>query len=136
MSIPRPRRRPRQDERIGADLFRGPSEQIIRAAYDRYRPRSYDGPIALYTSDEYRTRLASSQFGWAKLATGGIDVVDLPTDHFGMLRPDTVRRFSDDLRKRIVAIRSTGQRIIRKPPAASRPANSTRQKSSAPPEAE
>ena len=90
------------------DLFQGPGEQAIRAAYDRYRPKSYDGPIALYTSDEYRARLATNQFGWAKLATAGLDVVDLPTNHFGMLTPKSVELYCDDLRRRIIAIRSKG----------------------------
>ena len=54
------------------------------------RPRTYGGPIVLYTSEEYRSRLTTNEFGWAGLAHAGLEIVDLPSEHFDLLKPKAV----------------------------------------------
>ena len=80
-----------------------PTWRIFNSAYDRYRQRPYGGPIVLYTSEEYRSRLATNDFGWAGLARAGLEIVDLPAEHFDLMKAKAVTLYGDDLRERIIA---------------------------------
>ena len=57
-------------------------------ALSHYQPRPYDGNVILFKSSE---RLhgdffaTDPQCGWGALATGGVEVVDCPGNHFAML---------------------------------------------------
>lgn len=101
---------PEARQQLSAKLFEkkpyyGRGEEIISSAYEKYRPRPYRGPIVLYTSEENRTRLGNRTLGWAKLATAGLDIIDVPGNHLQMMKPETVAVYGEDLRGRIVAVR-------------------------------
>jgi len=82
-----------------------PNSPIISGAYDRYRPRPYGGRVILYASEENTAQLASPDLGWAKLVGAGLEVVELPTPHHLLSKPESIQAFSGDLRRRIVAAR-------------------------------
>ena len=95
----------RHKETVDTGYVRGLNARIIDRAYEHYRPRPYGGRIALYTSEEYRSRLATNKLGWAGLARGGLDVIDLPTEHLDMMSFESVGLYDEDLRQRIIAAR-------------------------------
>ena len=100
--------RRRYTERTYVRRLNDPNARISDRAYSRYRPSPYGGRIVLYTSEENRTRLATNELGWGRLAEAGLEIVDLPVTHYGFMSREIVEMFADDLRERIVAARPTG----------------------------
>ena len=88
--------------------FNDPRAQVSRRAYERYRPRPYDGRIVLYVSEENKILLATDELGWGRLAELGLDIVDLPVNHYEFMTDATVEMFAGDMRERIVAARPAG----------------------------
>ncbi|RXK84775.1 amino acid adenylation domain-containing protein [Chlorobaculum sp. 24CR] len=57
-------------------------------ALRRYQPSPCDSSVTLFKSKErfYDDNVFSGpQFGWGAIATGGVEIIDCPGDHFGML---------------------------------------------------
>jgi thioesterase domain-containing protein/acyl carrier protein len=65
-------------------LGRHPVERTYSLAIHRYRPRPYDGRVALLVSEEYHRR--GPTLGWDALAAGGLDVHPIPGDHHTCIR--------------------------------------------------
>jgi len=101
------RLRQRYTDRNYVRAFNDPRAQIGTRAYERFRPRPYDGPILLYVSEENRKLLATRDLGWGRLARAGLDIVDLPGNHHELMARETVETFADDLRNHIVAAQPT-----------------------------
>ncbi len=108
-----------------ADMF-GFSEnhkKVARAqqkAWGDYRPRNYPGKITLF-----RARMQpffsshEREKGWKTLAEGGVDVIDVPGNHLGMLQEPHVRVLARELGRRLNACdREPPERSTRNYPAA------------------
>jgi len=73
------------------ELFR----HDLRAAAG-YRPAPYDGPVLLL-----RSRESEGDLGWGELAGGGLEIEDLPGDHFSILEPPAVEMLARELSSRL-----------------------------------
>lgn len=63
-------------------------------AFRNYQPQPYDGSVILFKSQErfYDDHVFSGpQYGWGTIALGGVEVLDCPGNHFGMLAEPHVR---------------------------------------------
>ncbi|HYG61231.1 MAG TPA: amino acid adenylation domain-containing protein, partial [Thermoanaerobaculia bacterium] len=68
-------------------------------AMSGYRGGSYGGPLLLLRAGEGVSG-AAADLGWGRLATGPLEIVDLPGDHYSILRSPAV----DELSSRITAV--------------------------------
>jgi thioesterase domain-containing protein/acyl carrier protein len=77
----------------------------IQRARRVYRPARYDGPITLLRAQETLRQIEQGAvdgdpaLGWASLARGGLEVVDVPGDHIGMLTEPHVCRVAAALQR-------------------------------------
>ncbi|HWR01256.1 MAG TPA: amino acid adenylation domain-containing protein [Chlorobaculum sp.] len=65
-----------------------------------YKPAPYDGKITLFRSSERvigLTDVFDPLLGWGSFARGGIEVIDCPNDHLGMLREPHVKVVAEKL---------------------------------------
>jgi thioesterase domain-containing protein len=75
----------------------------LERARDAYKPRAYPGRIALFratTPDEYFRYTADyiADFGWTKLAGGGLDIRQIPGDHVSMFGESNIGMTAEKLR--------------------------------------
>jgi acyl-CoA synthetase (AMP-forming)/AMP-acid ligase II/thioesterase domain-containing protein/NADP-dependent 3-hydroxy acid dehydrogenase YdfG len=84
-------------------------------AYVRYAPRPYAGRITLYTAMAQPSGGdQGDDFGWARLASGGVDVVPVTGHHAYLMRARNVERLARDLDARLQALarsRPAGWRV-------------------------
>ena len=71
-------------------------EKVLRAA-NRYRPPSYSGEVLLLRAEDAE-RDWDGASGWRDVVKGRLEVVDMPGDHVGMLKPPHVERLGQALR--------------------------------------
>ena len=71
-------------------------EKVLRAA-NRYRPSSYSGEVLLLRAEDAE-RDWDGASGWRDVVKGRLEVVDVPGDHVGMLKPPHVERLGQALR--------------------------------------
>jgi len=85
----------------GAPLPR-PFRQVEFAnayATRRYSPRVYPGRVTLFRAREQPERYGRDpQLGWGGMAAGGLDIHDVPGDHYTMWREPHVRVLAERLR--------------------------------------
>lgn len=75
---------------------------IIRAnaqALHTYQPSRFPGKITLFRSIDHGKGV---YYGWGELATGGVDVIDVPGNHRGILQEPNVRYLAEKLRACLV----------------------------------
>jgi amino acid adenylation domain-containing protein len=75
----------------------------LERARDAYKPRAYPGRIALFratTPDEYFRYTADyiADFGWTKLAGGGLEIHHIPGDHVSMFGESNIGVMAEKLR--------------------------------------
>jgi thioesterase domain-containing protein len=78
--------------RLGYPLPRALSNVTVinRHASREYVPRVYAGRVTLFRAREGRYGEDDPALGWAPLAAGGLDLIEVPGDHVTMLRePNT-----------------------------------------------
>lgn len=76
-------------------------QQFRNQAFRNYVPRSYQGKVILFWAmnrDQFEAYDPDSQFGWGKLAAGGLEVHHVPGDHLGILKQPHVRVLAEKLR--------------------------------------
>ena len=79
--------------------------RLLRAAAD-YQPLPYAGRIALFRVAERPSGwgAGSPGLGWEDLAQGGLDVRELPGDHWSLLREPLAGRLADALERSFIAV--------------------------------
>lgn len=69
-----------------------------------YEPRPIDAPVTLFRATEdvfYTDAFRRAGMGWAPYARGGLDVIDVPGDHLGMLAEPHVSALAEAMREAI-----------------------------------
>ncbi len=77
--------------------------QKVRLAHLRalgnYVPQPYQGRVLLFRAADQTLLLSEDpNLGWARLAAGGLEIREVPTEHCFILRDPFVRSIADDLR--------------------------------------
>ena len=78
--------------------------EVLRAnlrALHAYLPGSYPGPVTLFRAAGATAPQPDPTCGWRSLATGGVEVHEVPGDHYSIVREPHVRVLSDLLRTRL-----------------------------------
>lgn len=84
--------------RVHAVMKRGHEASV------EYTIRPYPGRVTVYRATDrvfYDAEYAEAGLGWGRVARGGVDVVDVPGDHVGILREPAVGVIARSLRERI-----------------------------------
>lgn len=88
--------------------------RVHYAALQRYVPKPWPGRVALVRCAQPPWEMARYEdYGWGRLALGGVDAIKIPTDHDGILEEPNVRLVADGLRQVLSTARA-------RPPAARR----------------
>ncbi|MGB3510291.1 MAG: amino acid adenylation domain-containing protein [Microcoleaceae cyanobacterium] len=69
-------------------------------AMKNYVPRSYSGKMVLFRAmdkDEFKFHQIDPLHGWGEVATGGLEIIDVPGDHIGILKEPNVRVLAEKL---------------------------------------
>jgi amino acid adenylation domain-containing protein len=76
--------------------------QTYLKARENYVPQVYSGKITLFKSMETAKMVDlgdfDAQLGWGALAAGGLDIIDVPGDHLGILREPCVAMLAQELK--------------------------------------
>ena len=76
--------------------------QTYLQARKNYVPQVYSGKITLFRSTQIDKRLEFGDFdpqlGWGDLAAGGLDIIDIPGDHLGILKEPNVAILANELK--------------------------------------
>ncbi len=84
--------------RVHAVMKRGHEASV------EYTIRPYPGRVTVYRAIErvfYDADYAAAGLGWGSVALGGVDTIDVPGDHVGILREPAVGVIARSLRERI-----------------------------------
>ncbi|MBN1928601.1 MAG: amino acid adenylation domain-containing protein [Chlorobiaceae bacterium] len=66
----------------------------------RYSPAPYKGKVTLFKSLERSSAISvvtDHELGWSRFALGGVEIIDCPSDHLGMLSEPYVRTVAEQL---------------------------------------
>lgn len=83
---------------IAIKEFAARQENDLAAA--RYTPAPYKGKVTLFRSLERSTAVSvvtDPKLGWGSYALGGVEIIDCPSDHLGMLTEPYVRTVAEHL---------------------------------------
>ncbi len=75
-------------------------EEFNYSAAKKYIPRAYPDRITYFSATEEVSSL-ENQFGWQSLATGGVEVVEVPGNHQSMIQSSNVKLLAEQLNKRL-----------------------------------
>ena len=74
-------------------------EEISAFAAANYKPKRYQGKIVLFRSTQRGANEGDDEYlGWGELAAGGVDVNQVPSTHFDILREPAVKGLAEQLR--------------------------------------
>ena len=74
-------------------------EDISAFAAANYKPKLYQGKIVLFRSTKRGANEGDDEYlGWGELATGGVDVNQVPSTHFDILLEPAVKLLAEQLR--------------------------------------
>jgi amino acid adenylation domain-containing protein len=81
--------------------------QIYLEAQQNYIPQTYSGKVTVFKAmEEYEVMSAfgdfEDQFGWGNLVTGGLEIIYIPGDHFGILKEPYVETLAKELKRCLV----------------------------------
>ncbi|MEY2856838.1 MAG: hypothetical protein RLZZ74_1150 [Cyanobacteriota bacterium] len=81
--------------------------QTYLKAQQDYVPQIYSGQVVLFKAmGEYEDMLTfgnfEDQFGWSKLITGGLEIINIAGDHFGILKEPYVEILARELKRCLV----------------------------------
>jgi thioesterase domain-containing protein/acyl carrier protein len=64
----------------------------------RYRPQPYVGRVKLFRPRDRGTRYdLPADLGWSELISGGLEIIEVPGDHYTMLKSPNVKTLADEL---------------------------------------
>ncbi len=75
-------------------------EEFNYLAAKKYVPRAYPDRITFFSANE-EVSSVENQFGWQSLATGGVEVVEVPGNHQSMIENPNVQLLAEQLDKRL-----------------------------------
>jgi thioesterase domain-containing protein/acyl carrier protein len=74
-------------------------EEVSTFAAANYKPRLYQGKIVLFRSTKRGANEGDDEYlGWGELATGGVEVNQVPSTHFDILLEPAVKALAEQLR--------------------------------------
>ncbi len=81
--------------------------QIYLEAQQNYIPQIYSGKVTVFKAmEEYEVMSTfgdfEDQFGWGNLVTGGLEIINIPGDHFGILQEPHVEILARELKRCLV----------------------------------
>jgi amino acid adenylation domain-containing protein len=81
--------------------------QIYLEAQQNYIPQTYSGKVTVFKAmEEYEVMSTfgdfEDQFGWGNLVTGGLEIINIPGDHFGILQEPYVETLAKELKRCLV----------------------------------
>jgi thioesterase domain-containing protein len=84
--------------------------QIYLEAQQNYIPQTYSGKVTVFKAmEEYEVMSTfgdfEDQFGWGNLVTGGLEIINIPGDHFGILQEPYVETLARELKRCLVMSR-------------------------------
>lgn len=88
--------------RISSSVAQSDIRQQVRdLAVRNYAPQPYPGKMILFRAikrNQFEAHGTDPQFGWGKLAAGGLEVHNVPGDHIGILKEPNVQVMATKLR--------------------------------------
>jgi len=75
--------------------------QIARVAAVRYQPRPWPGAITVFRASVQVDERMPEDLGWSSLAMGGVDIREIPGDHFSVLHEPNIRILAERIRQRL-----------------------------------
>ena len=75
-------------------------EEFNYLAAKKYTPRAYPDRITFFSASE-EVSSVENQFGWQSLATGGVEVVEVPGNHQSMIENPNVKLLAEQLNNRL-----------------------------------
>ena len=75
-------------------------EEFNYLAAKKYVPRAYPDRITFFSANE-EVSSVENQFGWQSLATGGVEVVEVPGNHPSMIENPNVTLLAEELNQRL-----------------------------------
>jgi amino acid adenylation domain-containing protein len=81
--------------------------QIYLEAQQNYIPQTYSGKVTVFKAmEEYEVMSTfgdfEDKFGWGNLVTGGLEIIYIPGDHFGILKEPYVETLAKELKRCLV----------------------------------
>jgi amino acid adenylation domain-containing protein len=86
--------------------FMKSTEDILRVAADHYRPQPWHGRLTLFRTALQPDARLPWDLGWAPLAKEGLEVCDLPGDHWTIFREPNIFVLAKQLRDHLESPRS------------------------------
>ena len=86
-------------------------EEICSMAEMNYQARPWPGPVTLFRASVQADPRLPSDLGWAPLARGGVEVYEVPGDHFQIFGEPNVRVLAERLRGRLVRSDAVGTQL-------------------------
>jgi thioesterase domain-containing protein len=77
------------------------TEDILRVAGVRYRPRPWPGPVTLFRASDQPDPRLPLDLGWAPLAEGGVEVFEVPGDHYSIFGEPNIQILAERLHARL-----------------------------------
>jgi amino acid adenylation domain-containing protein len=77
------------------------TEDLLRVAAKRYRPRPWAGQVTLFRASVQPDPRLPRDLGWAPLAEGGVEVCEVPGDHFDIFGEPNIQILAERVRERL-----------------------------------
>jgi thioesterase domain-containing protein len=77
------------------------TEEILKVAADQYRPKPWHGRLTLFRTALQPDARLPWDLGWAPLAKEGVEVCDLPGDHWTIFREPNIFVLAKQLREHL-----------------------------------
>jgi amino acid adenylation domain-containing protein len=81
--------------------FMKDTKDINMLASRKYRPRIWPGTVTLFRATIQRDPRMPRDLGWSPVVMGGVEVLDVPGDHFSLLGEPHIQVLAEQLRKRL-----------------------------------
>jgi thioesterase domain-containing protein/acyl carrier protein len=82
------------------DFLKDPG-QIMRVAAAMYRPRPWPGEITVFRASIQPDSRMPDDLGWSTVAMGGVDVREVPGDHFAVFHEPNIQILAERVRQRL-----------------------------------
>ena len=77
------------------------TEDLLRVAAKRYRPRPWPGQVTVFRASVQPDPRLPMDLGWTPLAEGGVEVCEVPGDHFDIFRKPNIQILAERMRARL-----------------------------------